>query len=356
MKKIKFTLSAIAFSLVSTAQAFTNPVTLVDQGSFFAGGTVVTAKGSYKKDEPLNLDGQTLHGDHAYVFYQIPKDAHKLSLVFLHGAGQSGKTWETTPDGRDGFANIFLEKGYKTYVVDQPRRGRAGRSTVTENISAKPDDQLWFNTFRIGVWPDIYENAAVSRDPEVLDQFLRQMTPNTGAFDNEVITAAMVEVMKKSGDSILVTHSQGGGPGWSTAVKSDAVKAVVSMEPGAFPFPKGEVPEVERTTSPFPAQGIEYSKEDFKKLISRPIIVYFGDNIPQGDKPVAQWGQDNWRVRLNLALKFMETAKKYGGDVTIVKLPEVGIKGNTHFMFADLNNREVAEHLEKWLKEKKLSD
>ena len=63
---------------------------------------------------------------------------------------------------------------------------------------------------------------------------------------------------------------------------------------------------------------------------------------------------DNWRVRQNLAVKFMETAKKYGGDVTIVKLPEVGIKGNTHFMFADLNNTDIAEHLEKWIKDRKL--
>lgn len=353
MNKTKLSIAMLALMIsFSKADAFTHPVTITDQGSFFAGGTVVTADGEYKKNEPLNFDGHTLHGDHAYVFYQIPKDAHKLALVFLHGAGQSGKTWETTPDGRDGFANIFLEKKYKTYVVDQPRRGRAGRSTVAENISANPDDQLWFNTFRIGVWPDYYENAAVSRDPKVLDQFLRQMTPNTGVFDNKVITSAMIEVMKKSGDSILVTHSQGGGPGWSTAVSSDNVKAVVAMEPGAFPFPKGEVPEVEKTSSPFPAQGTEYSKEDFLKLIKKPIIVYFGDNIP--DEPTDNFGQDNWRVRQNLAVKFMETAKKYGGDVTIVKLPEVGIKGNTHFMFADLNNTDIAEHLEKWIKDRKL--
>lgn len=33
----------------------------------------------------------TLHGDHASVFYQIPVDAKKTPLVFLHGYGQSAR-------------------------------------------------------------------------------------------------------------------------------------------------------------------------------------------------------------------------------------------------------------------------
>jgi hypothetical protein len=56
-------------------------------------------------------EGQTFHGDHAYVFYQIPVKARKLPLVFWHGIGQFSKTWETTPDGREGYQNIFLRRG-----------------------------------------------------------------------------------------------------------------------------------------------------------------------------------------------------------------------------------------------------
>lgn len=177
--------AALFAATVLTGSAFAmKPVTIVDQGSFLAGGTVVTAPGTYKgTTEPTNNAGETLHGDHAYVFYQKPKNAHHNSMVFLHGYGQSAKTWETTPDGRDGFQNIFLEKGYKTYLVDEPRRGRAGRSTVATTISARPDDQLWFNNFRIGQWPGYYDNAAVPKDAASQDQFFRAMTPDTGAFD-----------------------------------------------------------------------------------------------------------------------------------------------------------------------------
>lgn len=148
--------AVLALMLSTSAYAFEKPVLLQDQGSFFAGGTTVTTPGSFDFSNPLNPQGQTLHGDHAYVFYQKPVNAHKLPLVFLHGAGQSKKTWETTPDGRDGFQNIFLERGYATYLVDQPRRGDAGQATVDGTISATTNDQFWFSNFRVGDAPEFF--------------------------------------------------------------------------------------------------------------------------------------------------------------------------------------------------------
>lgn len=239
MKSIWIAAAVMAALAASPASAM-NPVTIADQGSFMAGGTVVTAPGAYGGNtNPLNQAGQTLHGDHAYVFYQIPAQAHNTALVFLHGYGQSGKTWETTPDGRDGFQNIFLEKGYKTYIADQPRRGRAGRSTEPQAIGAVPDDQLWYNNFRIGQWPQKFDNVQVRDDAVWRDQFFRQMTPDTGAYDEAVISDAMKAVFDKAGDGVFITHSQGGGPGWRTAIKSSHVKGIIALEPGTFFFLKG---------------------------------------------------------------------------------------------------------------------
>jgi len=109
------------------------PLVIQEQGSFAVGGTVVTNPGTF---DPYKLtpEGQTLHGDHAYVFYQVPANARKLPLVLWHGAGQFGKTWETTADGREGYQTIFLRRGFPVYVLDQPRRGRAGRSTVAAPV------------------------------------------------------------------------------------------------------------------------------------------------------------------------------------------------------------------------------
>lgn len=43
-----------------------------------------------------------------------------------------------------------------------------------------------------------------------------------------------------------------------------------------------------------------------------------------------------------------------GGDAKVLSLPDIGIKGNTHAAFADLNNLEIAKILENFLHEKGL--
>ncbi len=327
------------------------PIVIEKQGSVAAGGTVIRNPGTY---DPLKRgpEGQTYHGDHAYAFYQIPAEARKFPLVMWHGAGQFSKSWETTPDGREGFQNIFLRRRFGVYLIDQPRWGNAGRSMVPATIAPVPDEQVWFDTFRLGVWPSFFPNAQFSRDPESLNQFFRFMTPNTGPFDIEVITNAVSVLLDKAGPSILVTHSQSGGPGWITAIKNRNVRAIVAYEPGSnFVFPEGEVPP------PMPSangtlEGVGIPLSDFTQLTKIPIVIYFGDNIPEA--PTSSPGEDNWRVRLAMARLWRDAVNRRGGDVTLVHLPTIGIRGNTHFPFSDLNNVQIADLMSEFLKSKGL--
>jgi hypothetical protein len=91
---------------------------------------------------------------------------------------------------------------------------------------------------------------------------------------------------------------------------------------------------------------------EFMQLTKIPIVVYFGDNIPE--QPTANPGQDNWRVRLAMARLWRDAMNHRGGDVTLLHLPEMGIRGNTHFPFSDLNNLEIADQLSKFFAEKGL--
>lgn len=331
-------------------------LSIQEQGSFAVGGTVVTQPGEYDTNQPLKADGQTLHGDHAYVSYQVPAHARQYPLVFLHGAGQSAKTWESTPDGREGFGTLFLRKGFSVYLIDQPRRGRAGRSTVSEDIKVVPDDQFWFENFRMGVWPNLYEGSQFPVQPDALEQFYRQMTPNTGAYNEAVIASSVSALFDKVGEGILFTHSQGGGPGWHTAIRNPKVKAIVSYEPGSgFVFPEGEVPAPLKTISPFGnLTATSVPMDDFLKLTKLPIIIYYGDYIPT--EPSENWAMDSWRVRLQMARLFAECINRHGGDATVVHLPEIGIKGNSHFLFAERNNIRLAEVLAGWMAKKQLDN
>jgi len=355
---MKATRSFLAIALAGLLTACANPsgapgaLQIREQGSFAAGGTMTTAPGTFDPRKPTAPDGQTYRGDHAYAFYQVPVDARKYPIVMWHGAGQFSKTWETTADGREGFQTIFLRRQFGVYLIDQPRRGNAGRSMAEATLKPTPDEQLWFNQFRVGLWPNYFQGVQVDRKPETLNQFFRAMTPNTGPFDMNVVSDGVSAVFDRIGPGILFTHSQGGGPGWLTAVKNGKVKAIVSFEPGSsFVFPEGELP------APIPSafdtvKGEAIASQQFMALTRIPILIVYGDNIPEQrmDLPA----QDSWRARLQMARQWRDTVNRHGGDVTVLHLPEAGIKGNTHFPMSDLNNVQIADLVSKFLAQKQL--
>lgn len=330
--------------LICATPALADPLVIAEQGSFAAGGTVVETSGTYDNNAPTSA-GQSLHGDHLYTFYQIPEDPRPLPIVMLHGAFQSGRSWESTPDGREGFQTIFLRRNFPVYVVDQPRRGRAGNGTVGAAVEPTPYDQLFFDQFRLGIWPDYFDGVAF--DPDALEQFQRSVTPNTGPYDANVIADAMSALVDRIGPSVLFTHSQAGGPGWLTAIRNEGVRGIVALEPGSgFVFPEDEMPEpmpsAAGTLSPEPV-----SAEDFDKLTRLPIVIYYGDNIPS--EPTDRRGEDNWRVRVDMARLWVEAVNRHGGAAELVLLPEVGITGNTHFLMSDTNNVAVADQISAFL-------
>ncbi len=321
---------------------------LKEEGMFSSGGTVTEAVDG-KFDETTNwLDntrkGNTAHVDHANVLYQIPENETGLPMVFLHGYGQSRMGWMTTPDGREGWSTSFLKKGHSVFLVDQPRRGEAGSTIAMTNDSIDtwsaeskeymPGDQAWYTHFRIGrTAPERYDGSQFPEGAEAQNQFFRQMTPNTGSFDLAVNAAAMDEVMKdvksKTGKkSIYVTHSQGGRVGWD--VNTENVAAIVAIEPGGTP---------------------EIGSEQYQKFLDAkiPMIIYFGDYIDNG--PADIQSTSFWKSVRDGAVAFAEQYNKDGGNCTVINLPDIGMKGNSHFMFQEKNSEEIAQHVENWIKE-----
>ncbi len=340
--KHTFILCILTIVLLSACNP-NNTIQIQEQGSFAVGGVVLT-----------DSLGRQYHGDHAYVFYQKPVDARKYPLVFAHGVGQFSKTWETTPDGREGFQNIFLRRGFSTYLVDQPRRGNAGRSTETVTLSPVFDEETWFNRFRLGIWPDYFEGVQFDKSQETLNQYFRQMTPTIGTIDFEVISNAYAALFDKIGPAVFVTHSQGGPVGWHTLLKTKNIKGIVSYEPGgSVPFPEGQVPPEGRVITLYKkTEGIEVPMSVFMEYTRIPIVIYYGDNLPETDERPEIY---EWTRRLHLMRQWAKMLNDLGGDVTVVHLPEVGLYGNTHFPFSDLNNLEVADLLSGWLEDRGLN-
>jgi pimeloyl-ACP methyl ester carboxylesterase len=79
----------------------------------------------YGVEHALLARGTVCNGMQMYVEHWIPADVkHPYPVVLIHGGYGQGSDWFSTPDGRRGWATLFLEQGYKVYVVDRPGQGR----------------------------------------------------------------------------------------------------------------------------------------------------------------------------------------------------------------------------------------
>lgn len=316
------------------------------QGMFSAGGSILHSSGTFDVSDYYNSRaGSSLHVDHANVFYQIPEEETQLPMVFLHGYGQSRMGWMTTPDGREGWSNMFLRKGHSVFLIDQPRRGEAGQTSKAGTISTTCSDQTWYTQFRIGTFRNnaftYNTNSQFPKGDDVLDQFFRQMTPDT-AMDNvnndqnidvDLVAKSVAAVIDKvynmtQSNSILVTHSQGGIPGWQTVLYTDHIVGIIAIEPGSAPGVTGDV----------------HDKLKEKKI---PISFYYGDYIGTNytDVPASMM----WNYLRSSAYTFHDSYKNDGITCDIFNLPEIGIYGNDHMMFQDLNNDIIANHVEDWI-------
>ncbi|WP_165077608.1 MULTISPECIES: alpha/beta fold hydrolase [unclassified Desulfovibrio] len=335
------------------------PLSLRTMGSLLFGGTV--------QKKP---NGDTFHGDHGYAQYYIPENSRQFPLIFWHGMMQSGKTWESTPDGREGFQAIFPRNDWPVYIIDQPRRGRAGYTQSTpaskDDVPAASRESATWTVFRNGIWtpPDdatLFDVTQFPASAGAIDQFFRQQTPNTGdePRTNEhrkYMAETLRALLDRTGESVLVTHSNSGQYGWFSAMESpERLKAVVAYEPGQFVLPENEPFKEVPTDNKIAAEVLRpilVPESEFKKLAQMPILVIFGDNI--ADAPNADFNQEAWRVIREWGSQFVDAVNRHGGDATLVELPEIGLKGNPHALMADKNNVDVAKHLMDWLRQKGL--
>jgi hypothetical protein len=199
--------------------------------------------------------------DHLSFHAHLDLAARLLELPRVDAAGQSRIDAAMTREVLRLLRRCVFRELARRGRRDQPYR-RADRDCDVVRM------------FRIGVWPDYFPGVQFSRDPEALDQYSRAMTPNTGPYDAEVNARAVAALFNKIGPAILVTHSQSGGPGWLTVMKSPSVRAVVSYEPGSgFVFPEGEVPAPMPSLTG-PLEGVAVPGEQFMALTKVPIVLY----------------------------------------------------------------------------------
>jgi pimeloyl-ACP methyl ester carboxylesterase len=308
------------------------PLVLKEQGSFYVGGELFTipARAASGPVQP-----GIISINHAYVQYQIPDNKeYRYPILMVHGGGHTGKTYETTPDGREGWFTSFARRGFGTFVMDDPNRGRAcceptelhqvrlgllpPTAIPNMNIYTK---ELSYQTFRFGsAYPDAYPGQRFPLN--AIDQYAPQwVLTYRDAEENDKIINAIVAAIDKIGPCIVMVHSQSGPLGLAAALKrANLVKGFVAVEPAGFAIPAAE------------------TASTLKKV---PIFVVFGDYVALSTQATG------WLTSAQTTAGQVNAA---GGNAKVVPLPTIGINGNSHMMMMDNNNEQIADLIEKWIK------
>ncbi len=338
----------IGTAIVATAQPLANvqvpetPLILKAQGSFFVGGERV-------EQTSVELGGLAPEGHitvhQMYVRYMVPQGGDgNVPVVMVHGATLTGKSWETTPDGRMGWDEYFVRRGHPVYVPDQVGRGRSGFNQAVFNnaragsapaASQAPwlrfsDESVWPN-FRFGLkagepYPDTqFPVAAVS-------ELAKQAVPDMsfGMPQPNPTLQALSDLATQLQGAVLMGHSQSGRfPLDAALLNPAAARGLVLVEPGACPA--------------------TYSAEQIAILAKVPILVVFGD---YRDTPTGIPTLPSWQDRFVACQALIARVTGAGGQAEMLAPPDRGIRGNSHMIMQDRNSLQIADFIVQWIAER----
>jgi pimeloyl-ACP methyl ester carboxylesterase len=302
------------------------PLVIQGQGHFFTG-----------LQEHTGPAGTSVYGTH--VQWQAPPSVMQ-NLVLVHGGGGQALDMLTTPDGRPGWATLFLRDGFAVYTVDRPGMGRSPYHRDIHGEQGPPASYEGFvATFAAAAPPGFPEHtqwpgSGVRGDP-ALEQFLAGQEPFPGDLvrAHEAMRVGATGLLTRIGPSVLVTHSLGAGFGWLAASdQRDLVKAIVAVEPAGPPF--RVVPGIGEFSHGLTAVPLSFGPGDGDaKLGGLPVAVVTAESSGHGpsDQATAAFLRD------------------CGADVTELRLADLGIHGNGHAMMLEKNNVEIAAVITDWI-------
>lgn len=323
---------------ISALQTPKSPLVLKAQGSFFVGGEIVSQNAV---ESGLGPAGRSVVNQ-MYVQYMKPAQESEVPVVMVHGGTLTGKTYETTPDGRMGWNEYFVRKGHGVYNVDAVAVGRSGfnqgvynnvRAGVVPpatqpNMSRVHAEYAWVG-FRFG--PTIGVPFPDTRFPVLAaDEFLKQDVPNPSVLPTPNPNfKALSDLALKLNGAVIMGHSAGGRyPLDAALVNPQGVKGAIVIEPAGTG-----------------CNAAVYTDQQIQTLATIPILVVYGDHLDQQPPlPIS-----TPLVRYNDCQAFITRVKNAGGNAQMLWPPALGIKGNTHLLMMDNNNLEIADLIMKWI-------
>ena len=281
-------------------------------------------------------------------------------VVMVPGLGLDEYIYTDTPDGREGWAQIFDENGYTSYVYNPPNIVDSNE-TVNDSMSVSQWSlgRAWS---KWGFGPqqgEAYEDSKypVPQIQELENNFPQytsgisggqtsgsgSQTDRTGgqrggqfegnfsgqkggqqsgrsgqgsaqgggmSFGSEASTEALIDLLERTGPATVIVHSAEGATGFEVArERAELIETLVAVEPVGCPETESQV-----------FNGTEF-------------VAVYGDYVQER-------GQTG---RKQACEATVEMINQNGGDAEMISLPDMGIEGNSHLLMQGENNEEIAQ-------------
>ncbi len=347
-------------------------IPLIDQSALGARASFYVGGDYAEIDQKRVFTGQMF-----VEVYEPKQRLHPWPVIMLHGAGQTNMNWLQTPDGRMGWCDYFVSKGYCVVLAEQPSRGRSAYHPALEGARGfhpleivrqrfTTDEGPWPQAKLHNQWP---ENGADWDDPS-FRQFAASQVEYlpSNKRSQELVLAAGQELLKAIGPSILLTHSQAGPFGWLLADALPAfVKAIVACEPFGPPFSRNlsnaQAPNYGLTELPLHFEPPVNSPAELEiELLSAPCEGLVDGWVPKsgtrklprltGIPIMVVTTEASYHAQYDHL--FSEFFSRLGVDHDFVRLEDIGIHGNSHMLMLERNNLEIADLILRWFAAKEL--
>ena len=124
------------------------------------------------------------------------------------------QNWLNTPDGRQGWASWFIQRGYTVYIIDQPQRGRSPYLPLPGNgalatLSAEFISDYFTGVRNTSFWPQAHlhtqwPGVSISFANDIVANTLGE--PKTGRMGDPIFDAFYASQVQFQNDTVRFTR------------------------------------------------------------------------------------------------------------------------------------------------------
>jgi pimeloyl-ACP methyl ester carboxylesterase len=267
-------------------------------------------------------------------------------LLLIHGGGATGASWRTTADGRAGWADLLVERGYECWLTDWPGTGRSGNRNGLEieygdvvdgyrrllrDVIAEPAVVVCHSMGGAVTWQIVQHES----------DLVAGVVSVAGAYPANVV--ARSEVVSDDGHVAEIVFAD-------TGVQMSVDRRVMNLYGDNYIYQQGIA-----TSTRFPRDLVDDVRAGLVGLPPKMLLQRLGvlDGMPVVDQPggfrnkpirLIAGGEDPAHTR-EIEERTVGLLSDWGADVELVWLPDRGIEGNGHFMFLEENSDELLDVL-----------